>query len=74
MFEIYWLTRVDALNTLFGWMIAIPVIVGIIMFIVFLIEENWWLSFKKYRKKFRNVLLPGVYCWNIRDKFLPNKK
>lgn len=82
MFEIYWLTRVDTLNTLFGWMIAIPVVVGIIMFIVFLIsmedirneevDENW-LSFKKYCKKFRNVLLPVFIAGILGTGFCPTK-
>lgn len=82
MFEIYWLTRVDTLNTLFGWMIAIPVVVGIIMFIVFLIsmedirneevDENW-LSFKKYCKKFRNVLLPVFIVGILGTGFCPTK-
>lgn len=82
MNEIYWLTRVDTLNTIFGWMIAIPVIVGIIMFIVFLmsmddlrndeIDENW-LSFKKYCKKFRNVLLPVFIAGILGTGFCPTK-
>lgn len=82
MFEIYWLTRVDTLNTLFGWMIAIPVVVGIIMFIVFLIsmedirneevDENW-LSFKKYCRKFRNVLLPVFIVGILGTGFCPTK-
>lgn len=72
MFEIYWLTRVDALNTLFEWMIAIPVIVGIIMFIIFLTDENW-LSFKKYCKKFRNVLLPVFIVGILGTCFCPTK-
>ena len=82
MSEIYWLTRVDTLNTIFGWMIAIPVIVGIIMFIVFLIsmdnlrndeiDENW-LSFKKYCKKFRNVLLPVFIVGILGTGFCPTK-
>lgn len=82
MFEIYWLTRVDTLNTLFGWMIAVPVVVGIIMFIVFLIsmedirkeevDENW-LSFKKYCKKFRNVLLPVFIVGILGTGFCPTK-
>ena len=82
MNEIYWLTRVDTLNTIFGWMIAIPVIVGIIMFIVFLmsmddlrndeIDENW-LSFKKYCKKFRNVLLPVFVAGILGTGFCPTK-
>lgn len=73
MFEIYWLTRVDALNTLFGWMIAIPVVVGIIMLIVFLIIEENWLSFKKYCKKFRNVLLPVFIVGILGTSFCPTK-
>lgn len=82
MSEIYWLTRVDTLNIIFGWMIAIPVIVGIIMFIVFLmsmdnlrndeIDENW-LSFKKYCKKFRNVLLPVFITGILGIGFCPTK-
>lgn len=82
MSEIYWLTRVDTLNTIFGWMIAIPVIVGILMFIAFLvsmeslrsneIEENW-LSFKKYCKKFRNVLLPVFIIGILGIGFCPTK-
>lgn len=82
MFEIYWLTRVDTLNTLFGWMIAIPVVVGIVMFIAFLIsmenirseevDENW-LSFKKYCKKFRNVLLPVFIVGILGTGFCPTK-
>lgn len=82
MSEIYWLTRVDTLNTIFGWMIAIPVIVGILMFIAFLvsmenlrsneIEENW-LSFKKYCKKFRNVLLPVFIVGILGIGFCPTK-
>ncbi len=82
MFEIYWLTRVDTLNTLFGWMIAIPVVVGIVMFIAFLIsmenirseevDENW-LSFKKYCKKFRNVLLPVFIVGILGTGFCPSK-
>lgn len=82
MNEIYWLTRVDTLNTIFGWMIAIPVIVGILMFIAFLvsmeslrsneIEENW-LSFKKYCKKFRNVLLPVFIVGILGIGFCPTK-
>jgi len=82
MSEIYWLTRVDTLNTIFGWMIAIPVIVGILMFISFLvsmeslrsneIEENW-LAFKKYCKKFRNVLLPVFIIGILGIGFCPTK-
>lgn len=82
MSEIYWLTRVDTLNTIFGWMIAIPVIVGILMFISFLIsmeglrsneiDENW-LSFKKYCKKFRNVLLPVFIVGILGIGFCPTK-
>lgn len=82
MNEIYWLTRVDTLNTIFGWMIAIPVIVGILMFIAFLvsmeglrtneIDENW-LSFKKYCKKFRNVLLPVFIVGILGIGFCPTK-
>lgn len=82
MSEIYWLTRVDTLNTIFGWMIAIPVIVGILMFIAFLvsmeslrsneIEENW-LAFKKYCKKFRNVLLPVFIIGMLGIGFCPTK-
>lgn len=82
MSEIYWLTRVDTLNTIFGWMIAIPVIVGILMFISFLIslkdlrsnevEENW-LAFKKYCKKFRNVLLPVFIVGILGIGFCPTK-
>ena len=82
MNEIYWLTRVDTLNTIFGWMIAIPVIVGILMFIAFLvsmeslrsneIEENW-LAFKKYCKKFRNVLLPVFIVGILGIGFCPTK-
>ena len=82
MNEIYWLTRVDTLNTIFGWMIAIPVIVGILMFIAFLvsmeslrsneIEENW-LTFKKYCKKFRNVLLPVFIVGILGIGFCPTK-
>lgn len=82
MSEIYWLTRVDTLNTIFGWMIAIPVIVGILMFIAFLvsmedlrsneIDENW-LSFKKYCKKFRNVLLPVFIVGILGIGFCPTK-
>lgn len=82
MSEIYWLTRVDTLNTIFGWMIAIPVIVGVLMFIVFLvsmeslrnneIEENW-LAFKKYCKKFRNVLLPVFIVGILGIGFCPTK-
>lgn len=82
MNEIYWLTRVDTLNTIFGWMIAIPVIVGILMFIAFLvsmddlrndeIDENW-LSFKKYCKKFRNVLLPVFIVGILGTGFCPTK-
>ena len=74
MFEIYWLTRVDALNALFGWMIAIPVIVGVLMFISFLtsMDENW-LSFKKYCKKFRNVLLPVFIVGILGTSFCPTK-
>lgn len=82
MSEIYWLTRVDTLNTIFGWMIAIPVIVGILMFISFLIsmdglrsneiDENW-LAFKKYCKKFRNVLLPVFIVGILGIGFCPTK-
>lgn len=82
MSEIYWLTRVDTLNILFGWMIGIPVSVGILMFIVFLtsmeglrnneIDENW-LSFKKYCKKFRNVLLPVFIVGILGIGFCPTK-
>ena len=82
IFEIYWLTRVDTLNTLFGWMIAIPVVVGIVMFIAFLIsmenirseevDENW-LSFKKHCKKFRNVLLPVFIVGILGTGFCPTK-
>lgn len=82
MSEIYWLTRVDTLNTIFGWMIAVPVIVGILMFISFLvsmeslrsneIEENW-LAFKKYCKKFRNVLLPVFIVGILGIGFCPTK-
>lgn len=82
MSEIYWLTRVDTLNTIFGWMIAIPVIVGVLMFIAFLvsmeglrsneIEENW-LAFKKYCKKFRNVLLPVFIVGILGTGFCPTK-
>lgn len=82
MNEIYWLTRVDTLNTIFGWMIAIPVIVGILMFISFLIsmeslrsneiDENW-LAFKKYCKKFRNVLLPVFIVGILGIGFCPTK-
>ena len=82
MSEIYWLTRVDTLNTIFGWMIAIPVIVGILMFIAFLVsmeslrsnekEENW-LAFKKYCKKFRNVLLPVFIIGMLGIGFCPTK-
>lgn len=82
MNEIYWLTRVDTLNTIFGWMIAIPVIVGVLMFIAFLvsmeglrsneIDENW-LAFKKYCKKFRNVLLPVFIVGILGIGFCPTK-
>ena len=82
MSEIYWLTRVNSLNTIFGWMIAIPIIVGILMFIAFLvlmeslrsneIEENW-LFFKKYCKKFRNVLLPVFIVGILGIGFCPTK-
>lgn len=82
MSEIYWLTRVDTLNTIFGWMIAIPVIVGILMFIAFLVSmeslrsneigENW-LAFKKYCKKFRNVLLPVFIVGILGIGFCPTK-
>lgn len=82
MSEIYWLTRVDSLNTIFGWMIAIPIIVGILMFIAFLvlmeslrsneIEKNW-LFFKKYCKKFRNVLLPVFIVGILGIGFCPTK-
>jgi hypothetical protein len=63
-------------------MIAIPVVVGIIMFIVFLIsmedirneevDENW-LSFKKYCRKFRNVLLPVFIVGILGTGFCPTK-
>ena len=82
MSEIYWLTRVNSLNTIFGWMIAIPIIVGILMFIAFLvlmeslrsneIEKNW-LFFKKYCKKFRNVLLPVFIVGILGIGFCPTK-
>lgn len=82
MSEIYWLTRVDTLNTIFGWMIAIPVIVGVLMFIAFLmsmeslrsneIYENW-LAFKKCCKKFRNVLLPVFIVGILGIGFCPTK-
>lgn len=82
MSEIYWLTRVDSLNTIFGWMIAIPIIVGILMFNAFLvlmeslrsneIEKNW-LFFKKYCKKFRNVLLPVFIVGILGIGFCPTK-
>lgn len=82
MNEIYWLTRVDTLNTIFGWMIGIPVFVGIIMFIVFLMSmdslrddeiDESWLSFKKYCKKFRNVLLPVFIVGILGTGFCPTK-
>lgn len=82
MSEIYWLTRVDTLNTLFGWMIGIPVIVGVLMFVAFLISmgdlrdeeinENW-LSFKKYCKKFRNIFLPVFIVGILGIGFCPTK-
>lgn len=82
MSEIYWLTRVDTLNTVFGWMIGIPVVVAITMFIAFLIsldglredeaDENW-LSFKKYCRKFRNVLLPIFIVGILGTSFCPTK-
>lgn len=82
MSEIYWLTRVDTLIALFWWMIGIPVVVGVLMFLVFLIsmenlrkeeiDENW-LSFKKYCKKFRNVLLPVFIVGILGIGFCPTK-
>ena len=82
MFEIYWLTRVDTLNTLFGWMIAVPVAVAAVMFFAFLvsmdnigqstIDENW-ISFKKYCRKFRNVLLPIFIIGILGTGFCPTK-
>jgi hypothetical protein len=63
-------------------MIAIPVIVGILMFIAFLIsmkglrsneiDENW-LAFKKYCEKFCNVLLPVFIVGILGTGFCPTK-
>ena len=82
MFEIYWLTRVDTLNSLFGWMIGIPISVAALMFLAFLIsmdeignseiDENWQ-TFKKYCRKFRNVLLPVFIVGILGTAFCPTK-
>ena len=49
MTEIYWITRLEAINVLFGFMIAIPIIILIINFFTNLVENRSVIGWRKCR-------------------------
>lgn len=75
MNEIYWITRLDAINTMFSTFLVLSIVsLGIFTFIALVNIDEWDSNYTKFTKKFLKTFCPVLFISLLGTVFIPTTK